>query len=155
LINLLQVSASKKIKISRRWNWYVDATVQQTDAAAPIKVPLLFTRNRLAFEGRFFKNLNLSTGIEMRYYTAYKANNYSPIIGQFFPQDTMTIKNLPDISVFLHFRIKSFTGFIRSENLNTASLKNGFGFVNNNFAAPHYPTQGMMIRFGIQWWFVN
>jgi hypothetical protein len=155
LINLLQVSASKKIKISRRWNWYVDATVQQTDAAAPIKVPLLFTRNRLAFEGRFFKNLNLSTGIEMRYYTAYKANNYSPIIGQFFPQDTMTIKNLPDISVFMHFRIKSFTGFIRSENLNTASLKNGFGFVNNNFAAPHYPTQGMMIRFGIQWWFVN
>ncbi|HPH86019.1 MAG TPA: hypothetical protein PLC48_11200 [Ferruginibacter sp.] len=155
LINLLQVSASKKIKISRRWNWYTEATVQQTDAAAPIKVPLLFTRNRLAFEGRFFKNLNLSTGVEVRYYTAYKANNYSPVIGQFFPQDTITIKNLPDVSVFLHFRIKSFTGFIRSENLNTASFKNGFGFVNNNFAAPHYPTQGMMIRFGIQWWFVN
>jgi hypothetical protein len=129
--------------------------VQQTDQAAPIKVPFLFTRNRLAFEGTFYKNLNLSTGLEVRYYTPYKANNYSPVIGQFTPQDTVTISNTPDVSAFLHFRIKGFTGYIRAENLNTVSFRNGFGFINNNFAAPHYPTQGMIIRFGIQWWFVN
>jgi hypothetical protein len=35
------------------------------------------------------------------------------------------------------------------------SFKNGFGFVDNNFSAPHIPTQGMIIRFGIRWWFVN
>ncbi len=104
IINLLQVFASKKIKISRRWNWYTEATLQQTDGAAPVKVPLLFTRNRLAFEGNFYKNLNVSAGLEARYYTAYKANNYSPVMGQFVPQDTVTIKNLPDISAFVHFR---------------------------------------------------
>ncbi|HSN60524.1 MAG TPA: putative porin, partial [Ferruginibacter sp.] len=155
LINIIQVSASKKIKIAKRWNWYLDATAQQTDAAAPIKVPLLFTRSRFAFEGNFFKNLNLSTGLEVRYYTPYKANNYSPWVGQFTPQDTLILKNLPDVSAFLHFRIKSFTGFLRAENLNTVSTKNGFGFVNNNFAAPHFPTQGLIIRFGVRWWFVN
>jgi hypothetical protein len=155
LINIIQVSASRKIKLTKRWNWYLDATLQQTDAAAPIKVPLVFSRSRIACEGNFFKNLFLSTGLEVRYYTPYKANNYSPLVGQFTPQDTLTIKNLPDVNAFLHFRIKSFTGFLRAENLNTVSFQNGFGFVNNNFAAPHFPTQGLIIRFGVRWWFVN
>jgi hypothetical protein len=55
----------------------------------------------------------------------------------------------------LNFRIKGFSAFIRAENLNTMSLNNGFGFTNNNFAAPLYPTQGFIFRFGIRWWFVN
>ncbi len=155
VINLIQLSASKKFKLSKRWNWYTEFVLQQTDGAAPVKVPFLFTRNRVAYEGRFYKNLNLSTGIEARYYTAYKANNYSPIMGQFVPQDTISIKNLPDISAFVHFRIKGFTAYFRAENLNTMSFTNGFGFINNNFSAPHYPTQGFIIRLGIQWWFVN
>lgn len=155
VINLLQLSASKKIKIYKHWNLYSDITVQQTDGSAPIKVPLLFTRNRLAYEGNFFKNLFLSTGLEVRYFTPFESYNYSPLMGQFTPQDTVTIKNLPDITAFLHFRIKSFTGFIRAENLNSVSFSNGFGFVNNNFAAPHYPMQGFIFRFGIQWGFVN
>jgi hypothetical protein len=155
VINLLQVNASKKIKLSKRWNLYADIVFQQTDGSAPVKVPMLFTRSRLAYEGIFFKNLNLSTGLEARYFTPFEANNYSPVMGQFIPQDTVKLKNLPDIAAFFHFRIKSFTGFIRAENLNTVSFVNGFGFTNNNFAAPHYPTPGFILRFGIRWGFVN
>ena len=154
-INVLQFFASKKIKLKKNIFYYADATLQQTDKAAPINIPFVFTRSRVAYEGSLFKNLKVSTGLELRYYTAYTANNYSPLLGQFSPQDTITIKNKPDISAFLNFRIKGFSAYIRVENLNTASFKNGFGFVDNNFAAPHYPTQGMMIRFGIRWWFVN
>lgn len=156
VINLLQLSAAKKIKLARHWNLYAEVTLQQTDAAAPIKVPLIFTRNRLAYEGVFFKNLNLSTGLEFRYYTPYKAYNYSPVMGQFFVSDTtITLRNRPDITAFLHFRIKSFTAFIRVENLNTMDFSNGFGFTKNNFAAPHYAYPGLVTRFGIQWNFVN
>ena len=155
LINLLQVYASKKIRLTRRWNLYTELVAQLVDGSAPVKVPLLYTRNRLAYEGVFFKNLNLSAGLELRYYTPYKAYNYSPIMGQFMPQDTFTLKNLPDINAFFNFRIKSFTSFIRAENLNTVRVAHGFNFTNNNFAAAHYPTQGFMIRVGIQWGFVN
>jgi hypothetical protein len=155
IINLLQLSASKKIKLTKKWNLYSDITFQQTDGSSPIKVPLIFTRNRLAYEGVFYQNLNLSAGLEVRYFTPFEAYNYSPIMGQFTPQDTFKLKNLPDISAFFHFRIKSFTAFIRGENLNTVSFKDGFGFTNNNFAAPHYPTQGFIFRLGIQWGFVN
>jgi hypothetical protein len=155
IINLLQLSASKKIKLTRTLNWYAEAVLQQTDGSAPVKVPLVFTRNRFAFEGVYYKNLNLSTGLEVRYYTPYKGYNYSPVMGQFMPQDSVTIKNLPDISAFVNFRIKSFTAYVRAENLNTVNFTDGFGFTNNNFAALHYPTQGLIIRFGILWNFIN
>ena len=154
-INILQFFASKKIKLKKNLFYYADATLQQTDKAAPIKLPFLFTRSRIAYEGSLFKNLRLSTGLEIRYYTPYKANNYSPLLGQFSPQDTAVIRNRPDVAAFLNFRIKGFSAFLRAENLNTVNFSNGFGFVDNNFAAPHYPTQGMIIRFGIRWWFVN
>lgn len=154
-INILQASASKKIRLNRRWSLYSELTLQQTDGASPIKVPFIFTRNRFAYEGVFYKNLNLSTGIEFRYYTPYKAYNYSPVMGQFFPQDTLTIRNRPDITAFMHFRIKSFTAYLRAENLNSVNFSDGFGFTRNNFAAPHYVYPGLLIRFGILWNFVN
>lgn len=154
-INLLQLSASKKFRLSKKWNWYSDVTVQQTDGASPVKVPFVFTRNRIAYEGVLYKNLNLSTGLEFRYYTPYDAYNYSPVMGQFVPQDSTQIRNRPDISGFMHFRIKSFTAYLRAENLNTVDFANGFAFTRNNFAAPHYVYPGFLFRFGIQWGFVN
>lgn len=155
LINIFQAGAGKKFSVTKRINLYQEAVAQVVDQVSPIKVPLLFLRSRLAFEGVFFRNLNLSAGLEARYHTPYYADNYSPLVGKFTPQDTIKISNLPDIHAFVHFRIKTFSGFIRAENLNTTSFRNGFGFTNHNFAAPHYPTQGLIIRFGIRWWFVN
>lgn len=155
IINILQLSAAKKIKLNKRWNLYSEVTFQPTDAAAPIRVPLLFTRNRIVYEGIFFKNLNLSAGFEIKYYTPFKVYDYSPVVGQFFPQDSVKISNRPDISAFINFRIKSFTGYLRTDNLNSISFENGFGFTKSNFAAPHYIYPGLLIRFGIQWNFVN
>ena len=154
-VNVLQIMAAKKIKLRKRLNLYSEVSFQQTDGASPIRLPLIFTRNRLAFEGRFFKNLILSTGLECRYATPYRSYGYSPVIGQFTVQDTMTIRNRPDVSAYFHFRIRGFSGYVRAENLNTLSLNDGIAFTRNNFAAPMYPTQGFMIRFGIQWWYVN
>ncbi len=155
LINIIQFQGSKTFKISRHLKLYSDAIVQQAGSTSPVQVPVFYTRQQLAFEGLFFKNLNLSTGLDMRYYTPYKMYNYSPVLGQFFPQDSATIKNRPDIAAFFHFRIKTFTGFVRLENLNAMSFDNGFGFTKNNFAAPNYPTPGLMMRVGVQWNFVN
>ena len=100
-----------------------------------LNIPPIYTRQSLAFEGDFFRNLNLSTGLEVRYHTPYKADNYSPVLGQFFYQDTVTIKNLPEINAFLHFRIRSFKGFVRAENLNSVEFRDGFSFTNNSLAA--------------------
>jgi hypothetical protein len=156
LVNITQFTASTKTKIVGHLNLYSDFIIQQTAGKNPVRVPLFYTRQRLAFEGNYFKNLNLSTGLDIKYNTPYKPYNYSPVMGQFFPQDSVLISNLPEVNFFFNFRIKSLTVFIKLENLNTINFaKEDFGFTDNNFAAPLYPTPGMIFRFGIKWGFVN
>jgi hypothetical protein len=155
LFNLLRISLQKVFRIGRHWNWYADIYLQQKTGNVQVNVPLLFTRNRLAFEGVFYKNLNLSTGIEVKYHTPYNADGYSPLLGQFFYQDSLQIANRPDVSLFLNFRIRSFKAFFNVSNLNTINNLGGFGFTKNNLAAPGYPYPGLQIRLGIYWSFVN
>jgi hypothetical protein len=155
LFNVLQVNFAKKFKLSRFWNWYTEVHLQQTTGDPPVKLPFLFTRNRIAFEGVFYKNLNLSTGVELIYHSPFQRDNYSPFLGQFFVQSSQSFSNRPDINFFTHFRIRSFKGFFRVENLNTLSIKNGFQFTELSKMAPHYPNVGLWLRFGIWWSFVN
>ena len=156
LFNFLQVSLQKQFTFGKSWNWYADIYLQKETGNAPINLPVFFTRQRFAYEGNLgFKNLRMSTGIEVKYHTPYKANGYSPLLSNFFYQDTTSITNRPDIAAFLHFRIRSFKAYIRAENLNSVSTQNGFGFTRNNFAAPGYPNPGLLIRVGIFWTFVN
>lgn len=156
IFNLLRLSASKTFRIGRRWNWYSDVYIQQKTGAVKLNVPLVFTRNRLAFEGNFFKNLFLSTGLEARYHTPYEADNYSPVLGQFFYQNAQTISNYPEVAAFMHFRIRTFKAYIRAEHLNSARFESdGLSFTNNNLAAPDYAYPGLTIRFGFYWSFVN
>ncbi|HJW17405.1 MAG TPA: putative porin [Flavisolibacter sp.] len=156
LFNVLRINALKTFNIGRHWKWHAQVYLQQKTGAADIHFPTIYTRNLFGYEGTLgFPHLNIAFGTEVRYHTPYKADNYSPVLGQFFYQDSVTIDNNPRIDFYLNFRIRSFKAFLRFENLNTASTVNGFGFTNNDFAAPGYPTPGMITRFGIYWSFIN
>jgi hypothetical protein len=155
LFNFIHLSAEKKFKLSKYWNWYTELHVQQVTGNAPIHVPFILTRNRLAFEGNFYTNLFLSTGIEVRYYTNFEADNYSPFLGQFFYQTAYTTSNRPDVNLFFNFRIKGFKGFLQLENLNTINPAKGFTFDKYNFITPLYPERPLWFRFGVWWNFVN
>ena len=157
LFNIFQLAVQKTFKIGKRWLWHADLYYQQVIGSAPVNVPAFFTRNRIGYEGNLgFKNLNIAMGAEVKYHTAYKADNYSPLLGQFFYQDSITLKNpMPDIAAYVHFRIRSFKLYFRAENLNTAEFEDGCGFTRNNMAAPGYPYPGVLIRMGIYWGFVN
>lgn len=157
LFNVLQVAVEKTIKLGKRWNWHAEVYFQQRIGEAEVNLPAIYTRNRIGYEGNLgFRNLNIAMGAEIRYRPPYKADNYSPVLGRFFYQNDKTISNpLPDISAYVHFRIRPFKAFVRAENLNTARGLNGFGFTNNNLVATDYPLPGLQIRFGIFWGFVN
>lgn len=155
VFNVLQFTLAKQFRLSRYWNWYTEVHLQPLSGQAPVNLPLLFTRNRVAFEGTFYKNLQMSTGIEMVYHTPYQRDNYSPFLGQFFVQNSMQFSNRPDINYFMHFRIRSFQGFFRLENLNTLKIKNGVEFTRLSRLADHYRQLGLWMRFGIWWSFVN
>ena len=156
LFNLLQIAVEKVFRLGRTWFLRTDIYFQQKAGDADVNVPLIYTRNRIGYEGNLgLRNLDIAIGLESRYHTPYRADNYSPVLGRFFYQDHIRISNTPDLAAYTHFRIRSFKAYVRAENLNTATLKNGFGFRNNNFSAPEYPQPGLVIRLGIYWNFVN
>jgi hypothetical protein len=159
LFNVLQVAIEKTIRFGKRWKWHAEIWFQQEVGDAPVHFPVIYNRNRIGYEGNLgFRNLDIAMGIETRYRAPYKADNYSPVLARFFYQDSVTITNrLPDISGYVHFRIRPFKAFIRVENLNTARNLEGEGlsFTNNNLVAPGYPLPGLQFRLGVYWSFVN
>ena len=157
LFNVLQVSLEKTIKLAKHLIWHADVYFQQVVGNAPVNVPTIYTRHRIGYEGNLgFKNLDIAMGMEFRYFTDYKADGYSPVLGQFYVQDSITVGNkIPDIAAYIHFRIRPFKAFIRAENLNTIRNNGGINFTNNNFTAPGYALPGLQIRVGIYWSFVN
>jgi len=156
--NVLQFSAEKVTHFSKRWVWYGDFYFQQVTGDAPIRLPAFYTRNRLIYEGKFYRKLDLAVGLEARYGTAFKEDMYSPLLGQFFPQlgqkdspygtESIVYHNAPDISAFVHFRIRTFYLVFRAENLNAFA----FG-VNQPYVG--YGDPGFIIHFGVTWGFVN
>ena len=158
LFNLLEINVKKQFTLYRHWKWRTNTTLQQVAGSAPVHVPLLVSFNQVGYDGSFgFKNLFCSFGTEIRYVSGYKADGYSPLTGQFFTQGDTTIRQrLPDISLYLHLRVRSFTAYVRVEGLNAiAFAPDGFGFYKNNFVAPDYPSPGMVLRFGFIWGFIN
>jgi hypothetical protein len=156
VFNVLKISFQREFRLSRRWNWRTWTVLQQRAGDAPVELPLLFTRNQIGYDGSLgFKNLQMSSGIEVRYFTPYKSQNYSPLTGQFFYQDTSTVSmRLPELAAYLNFRIRSFSTYLRVENLNSFDFGTG-SFTGNNVLTEGYPSPGMNIRLGIYWSFVN
>lgn len=157
IFNLLQVGVEKDFKLNKKGlHWRTWVVFQQVAGNSPINVPLLFTRNQIAYDGNLgFKNLQMSTGLEIRYFTAYKANNYSALQGQFFVQETKRVSlSAPDLTAYVHFRIRAFAIYARVENLNSFNFSTG-DFTRNNLWVPNYPSPGMQIRVGVHWLFVN
>ncbi|WP_243647780.1 putative porin [Flaviaesturariibacter flavus] len=156
VFNLLRLTARKTITVRRRLFLDADVMVQQQAGNAAVHVPLLFGIGRLYYQGNLgFPNLTLAVGLESRYASPYKADSYLPVIGQFSFQDSMQLRNRPDLNAFFHFRIRGFKAFLRAENLNTLRFRQPAGFRQHNFGAPNYPYPGLIIRFGIFWSFVG
>ena len=61
---------------------------------------------------------------------------------------------LPEIAAYFHFRIRTFTAYVRLENLNSFDPSTG-KFTRNNIVSPGYPYPGMVFRLGVYWSFIN
>jgi len=157
VFNLLQISIKKQFTLYRHWKWRTLTYIQQTAGSSPVHVPLITSTNQIGYDGNLgFKNLNISFGTEIRYISPYKADGYAPVTGQFFTQDSTIHQRLPDVNLYLHFRIRGFTAYVRAENLNSMAFSpRGYGYYHNNFVAPGYPYPGLVLRFGFFWAFVN
>ncbi|HJS00371.1 MAG TPA: putative porin [Flavobacterium sp.] len=122
--------------------------VDQSEAI--LNVPELVTRNTFYFSSHFFKKaLFLQTGITLNYFTNYFANDYNPVIGEFFVQQQKEIGNYPNLDFFINAKIQRTRVYLKAEHFNA-------GYTGNNYySAPNNPYRDMTIRFGLIWNFFN
>ena len=146
-IKYLSFKVNKEIKIGRFGldNTLLYQKVDQNDNI--LNVPDFVTRNTLYYHDYFFKRaLYLQTGVIFNYFTKYYANNYNPVIGEFFVQQNQEIGAFPMFDFFVNARIRTCRIFVKAEHFNSA-----FSSRSEFYAAPNYPYRDFVVRFGLVW----
>lgn len=149
-INYLSVKAHNNFEYFKFGidNTVLYQNVQQSDNI--LNVPAFVTRNTIYFTDKLFKKaLQIQTGITFQYFTKYYANDYNPLIGEFYIQERKKIGGFPLFDYFLNAKIQEFRVFLRAEHVNSS-------FTGNNFySAPNYPYRDFTFRFGVIWDFFS
>ena len=145
-INYLSVKANKEIKF---WKLALDNTIlyQSVDQSDDVvNVPQIVTRNTLYFTDFVFKKaMLLQTGVTFQYFSKYYANDYNPLLGEFYVQNETKIGGFPMFDFFVNARVKQTRIFLKAEHFNSAWT--GYDF----YSAPNYPYRDFMVRFGLVW----
>ncbi len=149
-INYASLKLSKEINFG---NFALDNTVlfqKTTQNELVLNVPEFVTRNTIYYSNYFFKNaLFLQTGVSLNYFSNYFANEYNPLIGEFFVQNEKQIGNHPNLDFFINAKIQRTRIYLKAEHFNSS-------FTGNNFySSPNNPSRDFTIRFGLIWNFFN
>ena len=119
-------------------------TTQQDDQI--LNVPKFVVRNTIYFSDDIFKKaMFIQTGLILNYFSSYYANNYNPVIGEFYIQNTKEIGNFPMLDFFINARVRQTRIYLKAEHFN--SLFSG----NKYYSAPNYPYRDFLVRFGLVW----
>lgn len=132
-------------------NWDNIITYQTSSDQDVVPVPALNIYSNLYFKFMVAKVLDLHLGADVRFFTKYHAPDYSPALGQYTVQgndEKIKIGNYPWVNIYADFFLKHARFFIMYTHVNKGGSK-------QYFMAPHYPTNGSILRFGVSWNFFN
>jgi Putative porin len=146
-INYLYLKVNKEFRFRK---FALDNTFlyQKVDQSQNVlNVPEIVGRNTLYYSNYFFKKkaLYLQVGVSVNYFTSYYANEYNPVIGEFFVQNDRKIGNFPVADFFVNAKIQRTRIFFKAEHFNSSFTGNSF------YSSPNNPYRDFTIRFGIVW----
>ncbi|RKS95445.1 putative beta-barrel porin [Flavobacterium limicola] len=149
-LNYLSLKINREFKFGK---FALDNTIlyQKTEQQdAVLNVPEIVTRNTIYYTNYLFKKaLFLQTGISLNYFSNYYANEYNPVIGEFFVQNDKQIGNHPNLDFFINAKVQRTRIYFKVEHFNSALTGNNF------YASPNNPSRDLTIRFGLIWNFFN
>lgn len=145
-INYLSATVNKEVTFRK---FGLDATVlyQKVDQSnAVLNLPEITLRSTIYYKNKFFKsNLQLQTGFTVNYFTSFYANEFNPVVSEFFVQTNRQIGNFPLVDFFVNGRIRQTRIFFKAEHFNSTMTGNTF------YTTPTSPYRDFVIRFGIAW----
>lgn len=143
-LSIVQLSAQKDFQM-RAFRLRNRVVLQQTDEEF-LRLPTVFAKHSLVYNGLWFQVLNVQIGADVRYTTAFKPDYYNPVIAQFQLQDRQEVNFFPNVDAYFSFRVTRFRAFIKGENLSTL-----WSPEERLFLTAFYPWPSAAIRFGVSW----
>jgi len=116
-----------------------------------LSLPQFVFRSSLYFSDYYYhRNLFIQTGFTFKYFDAYYAPAYHPVIAEFVLQNRQKIGAYPLLDYFFNFKVKRFRFFLKLEHLNALLEYKTPDY----YAAPLQPIRDFSVRFGLRWiWF--
>lgn len=151
-INVLTAQLMQNFKLGPL-HWENVVTYQNSSSPSVLPVPTLNVFTNLYLGFKIAKVLSVELGADATYFTEYEAPDFCPQLNQFAIQqnDDSRIKlgNYPFIDVYANMHLKRARFFVMMTNAANGS------FNRMAFLAPHYPTDGSVLRMGVSWNFFN
>ena len=149
-ISLLTLQLAQDFRLGPL-NWQNVVTYQKSSDEDVLPVPMLNVYTNLFLHFKIAKVLTVDLGADARFFTKYKAPDYSPALGQFTVQDNgaanVEIGNYPIVNAYANMHLKHTRFFVMMSHVNASS--------GDSFLVPHYPVNGRIFRFGVSWNFFN
>lgn len=149
-ISLLTLQLAQDFRLGPL-NWQNVITYQKSSDEDVLPVPALNVYTNLFLHFKIAKVLTVDLGADARFFTKYKALDYSPALGQFTVQDNgaanVETGNYPIVNAYANMHLKHTRFFVMMSHVNASS--------GDSFLVPHYPVNGRIFRFGVSWNFFN
>ena len=149
-LNITAVYAQKNLKW---WLLHLDSRLllQLTSNSEAIPLPLFSGNAALYLQSEWVRNvLDTQIGFDVSYNTAFYDYAYNPAAGMFHTQNEKQIGGYPWFDAFANFKWKRANIYVKFTN-----VLDGIIGGRNYFSALHYPRNGRMLRFGVNWFFFN
>lgn len=127
-----------------------EITYQYSSNQTALPLPKLSTYHNLYIDFRIAKVLHTQLGADLKYFTEYYAQDYSPVIGMFTTQNEnrkVKIGNYPLVSVYANFALKRTRFYVHYYHANQDTGR--------YFWAPGYPMNPTTLRLGLSWNFFD
>lgn len=133
------------------YNWHLNnkVTYQYVPDSMVVRLPQFTLEHSLYYENNIKNVLRLQIGASVYFVSAYYADAYMPVNGQFYLQNERKYGNYPFIDVFVNAKIKAVRVFFKVDHLNS-------GWTGTNYIlTPGNPYSTRTFKFGLSWKFYD
>jgi hypothetical protein len=130
--------------------WENEAAWQLSSERTVLPLPQMCAYSNVYIDFTYAKVLNIQLGVDIHYYTAYRAPYYEPATQQFQLQDEKDVGAYPLINAYANMRLKQARFFIAGYNVGSLLFTPA-----SYFSMLHYPLNPMLIKLGISVYFNN
>lgn len=151
VIDYLKIRINSNLKFGK---FHFDNSIQYqkvTQGDEVLRVPEIISRNTLYYEDYFFKGdpLLAQIGFTFKYFSKYYANDYNPVLNEFYIQNQTEIGDYPTFNVFLNGKLRRTRIYFIVENISDSLTGR------NYFATRNQPGRDLTMRLGLVWNFWN